>query len=245
MNSSDHILEASHPPPTMCIGRLSGNYCPFGDPSDCECLDLFSHSINSLSDISEDVSYMEEVLDDLYLSLMDTSAQISSPRRDDATTSTASDYDSEDQSTTSDLQSQFLHKLQLTSTPVRHRSCANPVLASIVSPVFGDSTATQFKAEKQSVFEDQNMSGMNSVLRSCELDDSLELFGMTRLKEDDVCMTDRFLQAEDTFSMDVNDPGWWALEGPYTNTKDCTMSQLLLPNTHSAQDTADSSLFFF
>ena len=108
----------------MCTDRLPGNYCPFGDINECNCLELFT----IFGDIPEDSSYIEELLDELSTSLDDN----------DTTESL-----SEDAATHGHQRTWITNAYQMTSTPIRRRLCYNPVLTNVESPVLGNRNTTQ------------------------------------------------------------------------------------------------------
>ena len=252
LNASSSSQDINELPPTMCIDRLPGTYCPFGDPSECDCLELFTSHVTSLSNLQENPAYIEELLDELSSSLSDISDMFTT----DSSTATGNDSDMVSSNVddsgleTLDIQARFTHSLHLTSTPVHQR---NPVLSSVGSPVFGVNspitvmTESEFgdnedQTQSQGVFEqnkDTTVSTKNSVFRNCNLDDSLELFGMAKLKEmeeGDGC------DVTDEDQSGVYGETWWALEGPYIYKMDCDVSQLVLPDSRQVEDS--TTLFF-
>lgn len=232
----------------MCTDRLPGTYCPFGDPAECDCLEFFTSTLSPLSDAYEDPAYIEGLLDELSSSLSD----ISDADLYDESTSSAVSYDRDSLSATSDTQTRFLHALQLTSTPVHRRHSLNPVLANIMSPVFDENLliavrsrdpfevdeefSTAVRTEVAFEQEDKTVSEINSVLKKCDPDDSLELFGMIRLKETDVADISGVIEEGS------REEGWWAPVGPYVKSIDYSASQLILPNIEQVKES--KSLFF-
>ena len=216
------------PPPTMCTERLPGSYCPFGDAKNCDCLELFTSVLDSLSDISEDSSYIEELLDELNVSLNDIE--------------TSGSFLDDEDVTPSEQRTWNMSAFQLTSTPIRRRSCVNPVLTNVISPDFGEKKKPG--KEKPSVFSSEPLSGITSVSKSFDLNDSLDLFGMTELNDDEsMASTDIPTELTGTCSMEVNQYRTWDLEGPYVdlNKIDGTR-QLVLPDSSLVSD--DGMLFF-
>ena len=254
LHSSPTSQDLNELPPTMCTDRLPGTYCPFGDPSECDCLELFTSHVTSLSDIQEDPAYIEELLDELSSSLSEISdVDLYTSNTMDPSTATGNDSDmvssnvNDSSLVTSDMQARFSHSLHLTSTPVHRR---NPVLSSVVSPVFDENSPitvteegvfgkNEDQTQSQGMFDknkDTTISGKNCVFRKCELDDSLELFGMAKLGEVDS------VDVIDDEQKGVYGETWWGLEGPYIYNMNCDVSQLVLPNSRQVEDSM--TLFF-
>ena len=198
----------------MCTDRLPGNYCPFGDINECNCLELFT----IFGDVPEDSSYIEELLDELSTSLDDN----------DTTESL-----SEDAATHEHQRTWNTNAFQMTSTPIRRRLCYNPVLTNVESPVLGNRNTTQ--PENLSFFMTEPVSGISDVFKSCNLHDSLDMIGLTEVEDSNEMFISeecRSNDVTDTCSMDVDEYEIWDLDRNDIDSK----FQHVLPNSASRTD---------